>query len=403
MSAKFSLLFFLKRRGGYVEGDLPVYLRITVDGKRAELAIQRKCDPEKWNTRKGCMIGTKDSVKEFNAYLLVVQTKVYEIQRTLLAEGNPIDPKNIKSNLTGKDKSSKMFLEIFEEHNENMKKLVGRDYSMATLTKYTTCLKALKLFVQFHCKTSDINIRLLDFAFITSLEMYLKTQKGVGHNTAMGYVKKVKKIIHFCIANKWLTSDPFVAFKVSINKTSRTFLSEDEMKRLLSKEFKIQRLAEVRDMFLFSCYTGLAYVDAAQLTKNSIIRGSDGTVWIMIDRTKTGVTANIPLLPQAEKIIFRYEAHPKVIITGKLLPLISNQKVNAYLKEIATICGITKELSHHCARHTFATTVTLSNGVPIETVSKMLGHSSLKSTQHYAKVLDTKVSRDMWKLSGMLD
>ncbi|TCD11614.1 site-specific integrase [Pedobacter frigidisoli] len=402
MSAKFSLLFFLKRRGGYVGGDLPVYLRITVDGKRAELAIQRKCDPEKWNTKKGCMVGTKDSVKEFNSFLLAFQTKVYEIQRSLLMDGNPIDPEIIKRNLTGKDRSAKMFLEVFEEHNENMRKLVGKDYSLATLTKYSTCLKSLKLFVQFQYKTSDINIRLMDFAFLTSLEMYLKTQKGVGHNTAMGYVKKVKKIIHFCVANKWLASDPFMAFKVSINKTSRTFLSEAEMKSLTNKEFKIQRLAEVRDMFLFSCYTGLAYVDVAKLTNNAIVEDGNATTWIVMDRTKTGVMANIPLLPQAEKIIDKYKDHPKVLVTGKLLPMISNQKVNAYLKEISVLCGITKELSHHCARHTFATTVTLSNGVPIETVSKMLGHSSLKSTQHYAKVLDKKVASDMKRLIGVL-
>lgn len=218
----------------------------------------------------------------------------------------------------------------------------------------------------------------------------------------MGYIKKVKKIAHLCIANRWLTSNPFIAFKVSIDKTTRIFLSEVEMKSLTRKEFKIQRLDEVRDMFLFSCYTGLAYVDVVKLTKDSIVRGGDGTIWIVVDRTKTGVMANIPLLPQAEKLIHKYKDHPKVIITGKLLPLISNQKVNAYLKEIAVLCGITKELSHHCARHTFATTVTLSNGVPIETVSKMLGHSNLKSTQHYAKVLDIKVASDMKKLVGVL-
>lgn len=402
MSSKFSLLFFLKRRGGYVGGDLPVYLRITVDGKRAELAIQRKCDPGKWNTKKGCMIGTKDSVKEFNSFLLAFQTKVYEIQRSLLVDGDPIDPEIIKRVLTGKDRSEKMFLEVFEEHNEHMRKLVGKDYSMATLTKYSTCLKSLRLFVQFQYKTSDINIRSMDYAFLTSLEMYLKTQKGVGHNTAMGYVKKVKKIIHFCVANKWLFSDPFMAYKVSINKTSRTFLSEAEMHRLTNKKLKIQRLSEVRDMFLFSCYTGLAYVDVAKLKKDAIIVDSNAITWIVINRSKTRVMSNIPLLPQAEKIIFKYKNHPKVLVTGKLLPMISNQKVNAYLKEISVLCGITKELSHHCARHTFATTVTLSNGVPIETVSKMLGHSSLKSTQHYAKVLDKKVASDMMKLIDVL-
>ena len=178
--------------------------------------------------------------------------------------------------------------------------------------------------------------------------MYLKTKQGIEHNTAMGYIKKVKKIIHFCVANKWLTGDPFMAFKVSIKKTSPIFLSEEELKRLIEKRFELQRLNEVRDMFLFSCYTGLAYVDVDKLSKNDIIRGNEGTDWIMIKRTKTGVMANIPILPQVEKIIDSYKRHPKVMITGKLLPLISNQKVNAYLKEIATLCSINKELTHHC-------------------------------------------------------
>jgi len=402
MSTKFSLLFFLKKRGGYVEGNLPVYLRITVNGKRAELAIQRKCDPEKWNSRKGCMVGTNDVARELNAYLLALQTKIYEIQRSLLSDDLPVYPELIKRKLTGEEDVPKMFLKIFEEHNEQMRNLVGKDFSRATLVKYSTCLKSLRLFIAYKYRSKDINIRLMDFAFLKSLEMYLKTIQCIEHNTAMGYIKKVKKIIHFCVANKWLAADPFMSFKVSINKTTRTFLSEDELKKISEKEFELPRLSEVRDMFLFSCYTGLAYVDVAKLTKEQITKGNDGTTWIIMNRIKTGVMANIPLLPYAQKIINNYNKHPRVLATGKLLPLISNQKVNAYLKEIAVLCGISKELTHHCARHTFATTVTLSNGVPIETVSRMLGHTSIKTTQHYAKVLDRKVASDMKKLTNIL-
>lgn len=200
--------------------------------------------------------------------------------------------------------------------------------------------------------------------------------------------------------NGWLQKDPFLGFKMPKREVERTALTEKELQEMTSKTFLAERLTLVRDIFLFSCYSGLAYADVKKLRRTDIIIGVDGEKWINSKRQKTDVTARIPLLQPALVILEQYQNHPACTIEGRILPVLSNQKMNAYLKEIADLCGIAKTLTYHIARHTFATTVTLSNGVPIETVSKMLGHRNLKTTQHYAKILDIKISMDMKLLSN---
>ena len=202
------------------------------------------------------------------------------------------------------------------------------------------------------------------------------------------------------MANGWLTKDPFANYKAKVKEVIREFLTEQEIQSLMEKEFVSERLELVRDIFVFSCFSGLAYIDVKQLSKDNIVLGIDGDKWINKNRQKTDTNSKIPLLPTAQYILDKYANHPVCVNEDKLLPIFSNQKMNAYLKEIATVCGINKELTFHIARHTFATTVTLSNGVPIETVSKMLGHTNLKTTQHYAKILDKKISEDMQVLKA---
>ena len=216
----------------------------------------------------------------------------------------------------------------------------------------------------------------------------------------MDYLKKVKKIMNQCIAKKWIERSPFSGFKMSVNETHKTYLNEQELLLIAEKQVAIKRLEQVRDIFVFSCYTGLAYCDVAKLTKANVVIGVDVDRWIFTNRAKTNTPSKIPLLPISNSIVNKYADHPVTSRSGKLLPVMSNQRMNSYLKELADLCGITKELTFHCARHTFATTVTLTNGVPIETVSKMLGHKSLKTTQHYAKIVDKKVSEDMRVLKG---
>jgi len=235
----------------------------------------------------------------------------------------------------------------------------------------------------------------LEYGFITGFEKHLKIEAGIDHNTAMSYIKRLKRIINIAVNNHWITFSPFSAFKCTTRKVVREELTEEEVKRLAEKVFAVKRLEEVRDCFLFSCYTGYAFIDACKLSMANIAVGKDNEMWVKTSRTKTEIVANVPLLPQAIEIINKYKNHEDCIYTGRILPMKSNQKMNAYLKEIADLCGIAKNLTTHMARHTFATTITLGNGVPIESVSKMLGHTKITTTQIYARVREQKVSTDM--------
>ena len=246
---------------------------------------------------------------------------------------------------------------------------------------------------------------------MTEFDYYLRAIKNCNNNTTVKYVKLFKKIIRIGLGNGWIEKDPFINYKEKSKEVEREFLKDFELKAIEEKEFSIHRLQQVKDVFVFCCHTGLAYVDVEKLSKQYIVRGIDGGNWIQQNRTKTDTRSSIPILPPAEVILEKYAHDPYCVANGKLLPVSSNQKMNAYLKEIADVCGITKNLTVHLARHTFATTVTLSNDVPIESVSRMLGHRSIKTTQHYAKILDRKVSNDMqllrkkyanWCLKNML-
>jgi site-specific recombinase XerD len=235
----------------------------------------------------------------------------------------------------------------------------------------------------------------VDHKFITDFEYYLKTTRKCAHNSAIKYITNFKKIIRIAHANNWIDKDPFLHWKGRLKIVEREFLTEEEIQRIIDLNLKIERLDQVRDIFIFCCFTGLAYADVKKLTKHDIVIGVDGEQWVKTRRTKTDTRSNIPILPIAETLIKKYKDDPFLQDKDLVLPVLSNQKMNAYIKEIADLCGITKNLTFHLARHTFATTVTLTNGVPIESVSKMLGHTNLKTTQHYAKILDMKVGKDM--------
>jgi site-specific recombinase XerD len=279
---------------------------------------------------------------------------------------------------------------------------VGKDYCLATLDRYNTCRDHVREYIKWKYKTLDIDIKKLDYDFVADLEFWLKTHRNCAHNTTLKYISNLKKIVNGCIRKGWLTKDPFAGFKRTKQEVKRQALTEAELEKMASKVFPIARLNYVRDIFLFSCYTGLAYADVRKLRRAEIAPGIDGNYWIFTHRQKTDTQSRIPLLPPARAVMEKYEDLPGCE-SGHVLPVLSNQKMNAYLKEIAGVCGISRNLTFHIARHTFATTVTLSNGVPIESVSKMLGHWNLKTTQHYAKVLDRNISEDMDRLRKKLD
>ncbi len=288
-----------------------------------------------------------------------------------------------------------MLLEIFQQHNQQVKALIGSQYSSATWRRYVTSHDHTLHFLQFKYSLSDIPVDKIKYEFITDYEFWLKSIRKCNHNSTIKYLTNFKKIINICLKNSWIDKNPFVGFKMTKKEVERPFLSQEELIILATKQFTMPRIDQIRDVFLFCCYTGLAYVDICKLKRSEIAIGVDGEKWIFTHRQKTETSSRIPLLPPALKLIEKYQDSPECIIKDRLFPVMSNQKMNLYLKEIADACGINKNFTTHTARHTFATTVTLTNGVPIETVSKMLGHRNLKTTQHYAKILDIKVSDDM--------
>lgn len=397
MEKSFGLLFYLKKPKGYETGEIPVYLRITVNGISAEISTIRKCDPSKWNVAAGRVDGKTDFAKSLNSYLEVLHRKVYEIRKQLIENNQPVIAENIKTLLQGKEISQHkyMLMEIFKRHNQQMAELVAQEFAPGTLERYNTSYKHTLAFLQWKYKVLDTDISHLDFEFISEYEFWLKSVRKCDHNTTMKYLSNFRKIVNRCLRNGWLQRDPFMNFKMIKKEVERTALTEFELQNLAAKKLFGERLTIVRDIFLFSCYSGLAYSDVKKLKRSEIVIGIDGEKWLISKRQKTDIAARIPLLPPALAIIDRYVAHPQCVKEDCVLPVLSNQKMNAYLKEIADLCGITKNLTYHIARHTFATTVTLSNGVPIETVSKMLGHRNLKTTQHYARILDKKISDDI--------
>lgn len=398
------VMFYCRRTKMNSRGTVPVYMRVTIEGRRFETAAVRCVTPETWSQAAGCVVSkSKDwEVTDINAHLDLLRARAFGVQRKLLTKEIPITIENFKDEWFGRPNNPKKLLEVFTEHNAEFKQLVGHQYSHATWKRYATSLRHTKGFIKDRYGLQDIELRCIEYKFITDYDFWLRTTRKCGHNTAIKYLANFRKIINICVKNRWIDKDPFVGFSMAKKEVERWYLSAQELHRIARTAFGIDRLSQVRDVFLFCCYTGLAYSDVEALTPEQVVVGVDGERWIFTHRRKTDVSSKIPLLPPALEILERYKDNKECRIKGRVLPVPTNQKLNAYLKEIADICGIKKYLTSHMARHTFATTVTLTNGVPMESVSKMLGHRSLRTTQLYAKVLDEKVSEDMMALRHRL-
>lgn len=402
MNHTFSLLFYLKKDTRSSSKKAPIHLRITVNGKRAEQSVKRSIEPERWDAKAGRVKGNKEDARTINSHLDTIQVKINRIHSKLEDSDSVITAKKIKDLYNGIDEKKKTILEVFRYHNEMVKQQVGKDFALGTYKRFETTLKHIEEFIQLQYKLDDMFLNEIRFQFVTDLEFYLKTVKECNHNSTLKYIRNFRKIINLAVKNEWMDRDPFMKYQVKLKETKRGFLDKEELERLENKELGVERLDQVRDVFIFCCYTGLSYADIEKLSPKDISKGIDGEYWIFTERTKTGTDSNIPLLPKALEIIKKYEDNPAVLNSDSILPIISNQKMNAYLKELATICEIEKHITFHMARHTFATTVTLTNGVSIETVSSMLGHKNIRTTQIYAKVVQRKVSDDMLKLKGLL-
>ena len=368
MRTNLNLLFFLKKRVNYKSGPVSIYIRFTVDGMRAEASTGKTCDPSKWNSKARRASGTKEEIKILNNSLDSILAQIQELHKWMLLNNEPITAESLKDRFVGKAEKIRTLTTVFEDHNLKMKNLVGKEFEKSTLQRYETALMHTRDFIKWKYNVSDLPVNKINFEFLNEFEYYLRSVRNCANNSAIKYIKNLGKIVRICLGNGWLTVDPYINYKPKAKKVHREVLNQEEIDSIASKDFSIERLRLVRDIFLFSCYTGLAYVDVRKLKRSEVERGIDGKLWIYTHRQKTDSLSRIPLLQTALSIIEKYKDHPQCIADDLLLPVISNQKMNAYLKEIADVCGIDKLLTFHIARHTFATTVTLNNGVLIRHV-----------------------------------
>tara|TARA_R110001592_G_scaffold181652_1_gene424465 strand:- start:136 stop:1368 length:1233 start_codon:yes stop_codon:yes gene_type:complete len=389
-SNTFSILFWQKLASAK-NGKAPLYARITVNGKRAELSLKRKVLISDWDTTKNRLKGANSQNKMVNSYLEQVNSRLFECYQKLQNANKLVTSNIIKAHFLGNTESRHSLSDIIEYHNTHMKDTLR----WGTQKNYYTTNKYIYLFLKEKHKTSDMFLFELGYKFIIDFERFLRHQKKMGNNTVMKHIERFRKMVSLAFKMDWLDKDPFAKFEAKYEKKERGFLTSEELERIENKDFGIPRLQLIKDLFVFSCYTGLSYGDVMQLTTNDLCLGIDGKLWIYSKREKTNIPLKIPLLTKALDIINKYKTHPNTENKQTLFPNISNQKLNSYLKEIADVCRINKNLTFHIARHTFATTIMLSNGVPIETVSKLLGHTKLSTTQIYARVVETKISEDI--------
>ena len=394
-----SILFFLKKGKRDKAGGAPIYCRITVSGSRAEVSTNEKTTPNKWDSGSQRLKGRLESIRVINNHLDNIETNIKRIFNVLIEKEEEITSKILKDILLGKNQHNQFLIKTFELNNQLMEKEKEAKYSPDTVKRYQISITRLKAFINDEYGVSDLELKKLNLTFIRKYDIFLRTKYSTNHNTAMKYLKHLKKVIHFAMELEYIERDPFRQYKTAYKEVNRGYLTSDELKRIEEKKFRIKRLDQVRDVFVWVCYTGLSYSDLKNLTIGSITKGIDGKNWIIYEREKTGVRASIPLLPPAQTIIDKYKDDLECIADNKLLPVKSNQKLNSYLGEIAELCEIDKHITMHLGRHTFATTVTLSQGIPIETVQKMLGHKNLATTTIYSKVIDSKIAEDMEKLN----
>lgn len=396
----FTILFVAQKGKLKANGKAPILARVTVNGEMVHLATRLDVEPERWSGKDCRCPGKSAEDKYINEMLDNFRNVIKNKYNELFFKGEKITASRLKSILTSQDSEGmKKLLALFDEYNEDYKKLVGKETTHKTYTRYVLCRRRLAEFMASK-KMNDVLLTDINKKFIDDFFSYLRTNDGKnGHNYHMKMIQRFRTVFNVAKNNGWVQTDPFASFKMSMEQTHRQCLTIEELTTLMQKELVSERLASIRDIFVFSCYTGLSYIDVKELQKADIIE-HDGKLWIDRNRIKTGNVFNVPLLDIPLAILEKYA---DMSSKGRLLTIPANQKVNDYLKEIAAMCGIEKPLTFHIARHTFATTVTLENGVPLETVQKMLGHKTIRTTQIYAKMTKRRIGNDMSLLANVLE
>lgn len=395
MKSTFKILFYLKKNEPKKNGNVTIMIRVTVDGSNTQFSSKIDIHPDDWDVSKGqAKTGKGYSTKNatLNRLLDNMRAEITVHYNRLMNVKGYVLPEQIRNTFLGLEEKEKTLITYFSQFNEQYKQKVGTTTTQMTYFRYELTKERLIEFMKEKYHRSDMQIHEMNTVFIENFYLYLRNIHGINNNTAMKFIQRFRTILMYVRNTGVDFVNPFANYKFNYEKVDRGFLEQDEIDRIYQKKFASKRLEQVRDMFIFSCYTGLSYIDLCNLTPDNLKTGFDGKLWIMTKREKTGVDSNIPLLEIPRQILVKYEGHIK---NGKLLPVISNQKMNDYLEEIGILCEINKHITFHLARHTFATEICITQGVPIESVSKMLGHTNIKTTQIYARVVDRKVSHDM--------
>ena len=391
MSSTFKILFYIRRNYLNRDKKAPIMIRVTIDGKMVQFNSKLDIEPQCWNSKKQRADGSGKQVKMFNTLLENIKYTLQHHFHEIACEEAPT-PEKVRDSFLGVAEKENTLMSLFGRHLDNLKNIVGKGMAQSTYDKYDITYRRLKEFMKSRYNLSDIPLRDIKNLFVVDFENFLIQTHDYGKNTRAKFLQRFHSVILIARRNNWIKTDPFDHFVIGSQKVDRGYLTQAEVDAIWNKELKVARLEKARDAFIFACYTGLAYVDVCHLKKANIVT-INGEKWIRTRRQKTDTLVEVPLLKIPESIIEKYKGY--VLPDDTLIPISSNQKVNAYLKEIADLCGIQKNLSYHLARHTFATTITLSKGVSMESVSKMLGHTKITTTQIYARILNSKVKEEM--------
>ncbi|WP_068473277.1 site-specific integrase [Saccharicrinis aurantiacus] len=394
-------LFFIKRTKLTQKGDATIFVRITINKERTEFSLKKHIPPKLWDDKKERAKGKTQFAIEINEFIDQYNKKILSYIDFMRLDNQTVTARIIQEKLVGKKETRRTILKVFREHNNNAKKLIGIDFAPDTVQRYETSYMHTKEFIKWQYKREDLALEDLNHQFVRNYELYLKTERKCAHNTTIKYLKNFKKIVRIAIANGWMKKDPFSTIKFKLKPVDAIYLSKEELYTIIFKDISIERIVQVRDVFVFCCFTGLAFSDVKTLKREHITTDGNGSTWIHKKRMKTKQMSTIFVIDAAKKLMAKYKDVPELIEKDAVLPVLSNQKMNAYLKEIGMICGIDKPISTHTARHTFATTVTLENNIPLEVVSKTLGHSSTKMTQRYARTTEALIQKNMEKIKNL--
>lgn len=399
MRSTFRVLFYLKKNTPKKNGLVPVMCRVTVDGTISQFSSKVDIDPTMWDMKSNRAEGRSSLALEINRHLDKIRVGINGKYKEISDRDNYVTAEKVKNAFLGLEMRYETLLKVFTQHNEDFAKQVGKIKCKSTYYKYCTVYKHLEEFIKTRYRVSDIALKELAPAFITDFELFLRTEKNCKHNTVWIYMMPLRRMITIAQNNGWIVRDPFAGYEIGMESVDRGYLTKDEIKLLLDAKFNKKQMELIRDLYVFCCFTGLSFSDMKNLTKDNIQTSFDGKLWIMTRRQKTGVESNIMLLDIPKMIIDKYEGMSE---DHKLLPVPNYSTCRINIKKIVSACGIEKAVSWHVSRHTMATEICLTNGMPIETLSKMLGHTSIKTTQIYAKITHEKESRDMSALSEKL-